>query len=121
MFSDVVWKSGSPLVTAVTNVQSSKAAFFDGKLLLCGDAFTQLRPHLGLGCNLAALQATTLAKVLKGDMKMDDWERDIIGYATEFSYRSAAMGQFGLTGKFPDGYVPLSGSSVGQWATPPAT
>jgi len=104
---DIVSQSQSPFVTAITSSEGIKASFFDGKLLLAGDAFAQMRPHLGLSCNQAALQALQLAKVLQGSITMEQWEKEVVEWSREFSVRSAAMGQFGLTGKYPEGYVPL--------------
>ncbi len=103
----MVLNSESPFVTAVTGFESDKAAFLGGKLLLAGDALTQFRPHLGSSCNLPALQALMLAKVLKREKTIQDWEEQVVSFGKEFAMRSIAAGQFSMTGTYPEGYVPL--------------
>ncbi|KAJ4288486.1 hypothetical protein N0V90_011722 [Kalmusia sp. IMI 367209] len=104
---NVIRHTKEPFVTAITSFEGAAAAFHHGKLLLVGEAFTQFRPHLGLSCNLAAAQALQLVEVFDGDKSIEDWNTFSVQYAQEFSIRSKAMGQFGLTGKWPEGYVPL--------------
>ncbi|KAF2266738.1 FAD/NAD(P)-binding domain-containing protein [Lojkania enalia] len=104
---EVVSQAQTPFVTAITSFDGTKASFFNGKLILAGDAFTQFRPHLGLSCDQAALQALQLTKVFSGEITLEQGEKVVLDWSREFSLRSAAMGQFGLTGKYPEGYVPL--------------
>jgi len=106
-WSEIIKKAELPFVTAVTSFEGTVASFCDQKILLVGEAFTQFRPHLGLSCNLAAVQALALAEVLNGEKSMGDWEEFSMQYAQEFATRSIAMGQFGLTGSWPEGYTPL--------------
>jgi hypothetical protein len=107
-WQNILRETAEPFVTAITGFESSKGAFCDAKILLAGEAFTQFRPHLGLSSNLSAIQALALAEVVQGSKTMTEWERDVLSYAQEFSVRSSAMGQFGMTGKWPEGYVPLN-------------
>jgi hypothetical protein len=95
-----------PFLSIITSSENGKAAFMGGKLLLVLEAFTQIRPHLGLSSNLAAFQALELVNVLNGDKSVDEWEQDVVEYGQEFALRSKAVGHFGMTGKWPEGYVP---------------
>ncbi|KAH7396874.1 hypothetical protein DE146DRAFT_657993 [Phaeosphaeria sp. MPI-PUGE-AT-0046c] len=106
-WQEMVVTSESPFVTAITGFESEKAVFFEGKLLLAGDALTQFRPHLGSSCNLPALQALKLIDVLAGKLPISKWENEIVSYSKEFAARSIAAGQFGITGAYPQGYIPL--------------
>lgn len=106
-WNELIHQSKQTFMTAVTSHEGSSSAFYDGKVLLAGEAFTQFRPHLGLSCDLAALQALTLSDVLTAEKTMSEYEKIVGDYAAEFSMRSSAMGHFGLTGKWPEGYVPL--------------
>ncbi|CAO2648158.1 Nn.00g090800.m01.CDS01 [Neocucurbitaria sp. VM-36] len=83
-------QSDLPLLTAVHSFENSKASFFNGKLLLAGEAFTQIRPHLGASCDIAAVQALSLAKVLVGEKSVKEWEDNVAEYATEKAIRSRA-------------------------------
>lgn len=106
-WSEMVTTSESPFVTAVTNFESDRAVFFEGKVLLAGDALTQFRPHLGSSCNLPALQALKLIEVLNNQKGIVEWENEVIAYGKEFAMRSIAAGHFGMTGAYPAGYIPL--------------
>ncbi|KAF2852925.1 FAD/NAD(P)-binding domain-containing protein [Plenodomus tracheiphilus IPT5] len=98
-------KSGLPLLTAIHSFDNEQAAFYGGKLLLVGEAFTQIRPHLGASCDIAALQAVHLPGVLNGEISIAEWEKIVADYANEKSIGSKATGVFGMTGQWPDGYV----------------
>ncbi|KAF1842230.1 FAD/NAD(P)-binding domain-containing protein [Cucurbitaria berberidis CBS 394.84] len=99
-------QSELPLLTVIQSFDNKVSAFFDGKLLLAGEAFTQIRPHLGASCDIAAMQALTLIKVLKGETSMKEWEENVAQYATQQAVRSKATGVFGMTGQWPEGFVP---------------
>lgn len=98
-------KSSLPLLTAIHSFDNEQAAFYGGKLLLAGEAYTQIRPHLGASCDIAALQAICLPRVLNGEMSVAEWERTVADYASEKSIGSKATGVFGMTGQWPDGYI----------------
>ncbi|KAH8726585.1 hypothetical protein GQ44DRAFT_678982 [Phaeosphaeriaceae sp. PMI808] len=95
-----------PLLTAIRSFNNTSASFFGSKLLLAGEAFTQIRPHLGASCSIAALQALTLAQVLSGEKKWEDAEQEVIEYATKQAIGSAATGIHGMTGEWPEDYMP---------------
>ena len=95
----VISETKLPFVTNITDLQSSKACFFDGKLLLVGESFTQFRPHVGLSSNMAALQALSLTQVLQGELTLEQWEQNAVKYAEELGAISTAFGLFGLSGK----------------------
>ena len=99
-------RSSLPLLTAIRSFENAKASFFGGKLLLVGEAYTQIRPHLGASCDIAAIQAINLPQVLDGSMSIGEWETIVGEYAMEKAMGSKATGTFGMTGRWPDGYVP---------------
>jgi 2-polyprenyl-6-methoxyphenol hydroxylase-like FAD-dependent oxidoreductase len=96
---NIMSETTDPFVTNITDLQSEKACFLGGKLLLVGEAFSQFRPHVGLSSNLAALQALSLARVLKGEQTLAMWETDAIGYAQKLGETSTAFGLYGLSGQ----------------------
>lgn len=102
LWNELFELSGAPLLTAIRSFHNTKASFCAGKLLLAGEAYMQIRPHLGASCDIAALQALTLPEVLSGAISFEDYERRIADHATEKAARSRATGHFGLTGKWPD-------------------
>ena len=101
--ADLVSKIASPFVSTVTSIASTRASFFDGKLLLVGDALAQFRPHVGSSTNQAALNALLLEKVLKGEIGLNRWEEQVLEYADLTRLRSIAFGSF-----YMDGYPTLA-------------
>jgi hypothetical protein len=99
--------NGLPLLNAVRSVKNTSASFFDGKVMLAGEALIQVRPHLGASCSIPALQAMNLADVLEGKKNPKDAEQEVTAYATEQYTGSEATGIFCMTGKWPEGHVPF--------------
>ncbi|RMZ71495.1 monooxygenase fad-binding [Pyrenophora seminiperda CCB06] len=114
MWKNIFQKSEMPLLTAIRSFDNTKASFFGGKLLLAGEAFVQLRPHLGASSDLAAMSAINLPHVLSGDMSIEDWEKRVSGHATEKAIGSRAMGMFGMTGQWPQSQAPTAAPEVSQ-------
>jgi len=90
-----------PLLTAIRSFDNPSSSFFDGKLLLAGEALAQIRPHLGASCNIPALQALTLAQVLKGEKTRGEAEQEILEYASKQAIASKVTGISGMTGESP--------------------
>jgi hypothetical protein len=82
-------------MSTVTKIASPRAVFFDGALLLIGDALAQFWPAVGSSTNQAALDALL---VLKGEMGLDQWEEQVMGYADLMRLRSIAFGSFYMGG-----------------------
>ncbi|KAF1830790.1 FAD/NAD(P)-binding domain-containing protein [Decorospora gaudefroyi] len=116
LWKKVIQDSGMPLLTAVQSFDNTKASFFSGKVLLAGEAFIQIRPHLGASCDIAGLSALTLPGVLNGDMSLEEWEAGLVKHAMEKSIGSKATGIFGMTGKWPEGYTPESAAEFADKA-----
>lgn len=90
-----------PLLTAIRSFENTTSSFFDKKLLLVGEAFCQIRPHLGASCSIPALQALGLSQVLKGEKTWEDVEKEVVEYASTLAIGSIAVGVQGMTGKWP--------------------
>ncbi|TVY83893.1 2,6-dihydroxypyridine 3-monooxygenase [Lachnellula suecica] len=101
-FAELLEKTSDPFVSAIRERQSPKSVFYDGKLLLVGDAFALFRPHLGSSTNQAAMQALGLAEVLEGRSDLVAWERKSVEYAMKTAALGNAYGEYCFTGKVPD-------------------
>jgi hypothetical protein len=97
-FVEVIEKTDKPFVALVNEHLSPKASFFDGKMLLVGDGLSLFRPHVALSTNQAALHCLTLDKVLIGEMSLERWEGDALGYAKATGLLSVVVGNFGQSG-----------------------
>lgn len=106
LWNAIFSNSNVPLLTAIRSFDNSVASFYNGKVLLVGEAYTQIRPHLGASCDIAALQALVLAQVLNEGKAIGEWESEVAEYASKMSIASQATGIFGMTGKWPQGYDP---------------
>ncbi len=103
-----------PLLTAIRAFDNTRASSYSGKLLLVGEAFIRVRPHLGASCDVAALSAITLPQVLDGSMTVGEWEKGVARHGMEKAIGSRATGIFGMTGQWPEGYTAESAAQLSQ-------
>lgn len=94
-FVELLEKTKQPFVSAVSDSIVPTALFFDGKLILVGDALSLFRPHIALSTNQGALHCSLLEKVLKGEMSMMQWERKALQYASSTRLSSIVVGNYG--------------------------
>jgi len=102
LWREVFHASDMPLLTAIRSFDNTQASFFNAKLLLVGEAFLQLRPHLGASSDIAGISAIHLPLVLSGHMTIEQWEKKVAEHAIEKAIGSRAMGMFGMTGQWPE-------------------
>ncbi|KAB8527820.1 hypothetical protein FH972_025471 [Carpinus fangiana] len=98
-FAELVHKTQQPFVQAITDALSEKSVFYDGKVLMVGDAVAGFRPHTAASANQAALNALLLEGVAKGTLSLEEWEDIILEYARDTQKRGVQMGdrsQFGV-------------------------
>jgi 2-polyprenyl-6-methoxyphenol hydroxylase-like FAD-dependent oxidoreductase len=100
-FVELMESIEQPFVSAIQDFQGQKAVFYDGKLLLVGDAFTLCRPHGGGSTSQAAVQAQTLFQALQGNMTLDEWEETCLDSAEKAARFSLAMADFFWNDKSP--------------------
>ena len=81
--AELVLKTGQPFIQAITDLISPKAAFWNGKVLIAGDALVTLRPMSGLGMSQGAKSALDLVDVLEDKMSIEDWEEKRLDFATK--------------------------------------
>lgn len=100
-FSELVCATKLPFVQAVTDVEPSQASFFDGKLLLVGDAFAGFRRHTAASTSQAAYHALLLEKNFKGELGWEEMLEQMMEYAKHMCAAGQKMGnrsQFGDAG-----------------------
>lgn len=103
-FSDLVCATKRPFVQAITDVESPRASFFDGKLLMVGDAVAGFRPHTAASTSQAAYHALLLEKDMKGEISWQEMVDEMMEYAR---YMCAAGKKMGNRSQFGD-----SGSNI---------
>ena len=98
VFVELLEKTASPFVTAVSDNIVSKAVFFDERLFLVGESLSLFRPHTALSTNQSALHCLLLEQVLTGKINPSTWEKSALRYGRANRVLSNAVGSFGLGG-----------------------
>lgn len=80
-FREVIEKIEQPFISACYTTPAIQVLFFDGHVLLLGDALSQFAPNAGQSTNQGARNALALKKVLHGEMTLAQWERESLSYA----------------------------------------
>ena len=70
---ELVEKIKQPFVSIVSSISSKRAAFFDNRLFLIGDALAQKQPNTAQGVNYAAIDAMSLGDMIAGKMTPQEW------------------------------------------------
>lgn len=92
-FAEVVCATKKPFVQAITDVISPENEFFNGKLVLIGDALAGFRPHTVASTSQAAFDAMILADMLAGKVSKKEWKKQTMAYARTIQKRGVDMGQ----------------------------
>ncbi|PNS17347.1 hypothetical protein CAC42_7030 [Sphaceloma murrayae] len=100
-FAELVLKTQQPFVQAITDVLCDENMFFDGKLLLVGDALAGFRPHTAASTSQAAFDAATLGEWIKGDIDRPTYKRKVLDYATQVQEHGVRLGERSQFGRHP--------------------
>ena len=100
-FAELVAKTARPFVQGITDVLAPRNSFFDGKVLLVGDAVAGLRPHTAASTSQAAFDALMLEELVGGRMGNAEWQERTMGFAREWQRRGVEMGQRSQFGRHP--------------------
>ena len=99
-FAELVCRTTRPFAQNISDVPVGRAAFWDGRVLLVGDALALFRPHAAASTNQAALNALLLDQTARGEITMEEWAARSVAYArvTEaFSEAWGSWNQFGVS------------------------
>lgn len=113
-FSELVCATKLPFVQAITDVLSSQASFFNGKVLMVGDAVAGFRPHTAASTSQAAYHALLLEQNMNGELEWEEMLDHIMAYARQMS---AAGQKMGNRSQFGDTRINLKVSKIssGRW------
>ena len=100
-FADIVCDSKQPFIQAITDVISPQNSFFNGKLLLIGDALAGFRPHTAASTSQAAFDSLKLYEMMNGEISLKQWEEETMEYARQMQKRGVSMGQRSQFGDHP--------------------
>ena len=100
-FADIVGDTKQPFIQAITDVISPRNSFFDGKLLLIGDALAGFRPHTAASTSQAAFDTQELYEMMIGEISLKQWEEETMQYAKYVQRNGVSMGQRSQFGSHP--------------------
>lgn len=94
-FAELVSATTTPFVTKVSDILGCQASFFNGHVVLVGDALATYRPHASKATDQAASHCLELAKVWHGNKSMARWDLEACMSANKIYLLSRLMGEFG--------------------------
>ena len=101
-FAELVELTEKPFIQAITDVYSRRSVFYDGRLILVGDALAGFRPHTAASTSQAAFHALLLNQYLRSDeIDWDGFERRVLEYAENGVQHGIQMGNRSQFGKHP--------------------
>ncbi|KAI9684550.1 MAG: hypothetical protein M1822_005638 [Bathelium mastoideum] len=100
-FAELVRKTRQPFVQAIMDVISPQQIFYEGKVVLLGDALAGFRPHTAASTSQAAFDAMTLAKLMDGTLDLKGFEEECMGFAKSVQKAGVEMGDRSQFGSHP--------------------
>jgi len=100
-YAEAVHKTEQPFIQAVTDVISPQNSFFDGKVLLVGDALAGFRPHTAASTSQAAFDALKMGEWFGGEIDKTTYDMRILGYAKALQEKGVMLGERSQFGRHP--------------------
>ncbi|KAI1261713.1 FAD binding domain protein [Xylariaceae sp. FL1019] len=94
-FAEVLAKVRSPFVTKINDAISESSSFYDGQVVLVGDAFASFRPHAAAATEQAAFHSHSLEEVYRGEKTQADWDNEARVYSRHMVLLNRIIGDFG--------------------------
>ncbi|TCD61913.1 hypothetical protein EIP91_007727 [Steccherinum ochraceum] len=107
VFAELMEKTEVPFIQAITDNFSNKVVFFEGRVLLVGDAAAGFRPHIAASTSQSAIQAMLLDSLMRrsngvlGQAEAKQYEEKALAYANEVSKKGIQMGSLSQFGEHP--------------------
>jgi hypothetical protein len=94
-FAELVAQVKNPFITKIIDSLGTAASFYNGRVLVVGDALSTARPHIAKATEQAAFHCLLLEKVLDGAMMQKAWDSHVAAYAEQTWLVSNILGVFG--------------------------
>ena len=91
--TEVVQKTTSPFVQTVTDNMAGSNCFFEGRLLLVGDAAAGQRPHSASALTQASFHARLLRSLFLGTMSLREWSEETQQFSSVLVESGRELGQ----------------------------
>ena len=120
-FAELVELTEKPFIQAITDVYSPQSVFYDGRVVLMGDAVAGFRPHTAGSTGQAAFHALNLAQYLRDDeFDWKSFEKEVLEYAKKGVEHGMQLGnrsQFQKHRKSLPNSTDIRQCPEGQWQT----
>ena len=121
-FLELIRKTSDPILQAVTDSRAPTNCFFDGKVILIGDAVAGLRPHVAAGASQAVLHVAMLRQYLDGTWKLQQFEERAVGISNILFESAVSLGHVCQSKELspqqkPNGYMPIISKCFGRIAS----
>jgi hypothetical protein len=90
--AELISKATHPFVTKINDFICDESLYFDGHVLLVGDALFSIRSNAAVASEQAALQCLLLEKVWRGEISSEAWHREISIFGKSMVLFSRAWG-----------------------------
>jgi hypothetical protein len=97
-FAEIIDKTPQPFISKVTDLDGTDhpSSFFDGRLVLVGDAYNAFRSHLGMASEQAARHCWQMDRVWRGEITQEERDREATLYAKRFILLNRFIGLMGM-------------------------
>ena len=100
-YAEAVRKTEQPFIQAVTDVISRRNSFFDGKVLLVGDALAGFRPHAAASTSQAAFDALRMGEWFGGKIDKTTYDTQVLEHAKAMQEKGVMLGERSQFGRHP--------------------
>lgn len=100
-YAEAVNKTQQPFIQAVTDVICPQNSFYDGKLLLVGDALAGFRPHTAASTGQAAFDAMTMSEFFGGGIDKVEYDDRVLEFAKNVQKKGVMLGERSQFGRHP--------------------
>lgn len=94
-YAELFRATAGPFVTKVTDTMSDESLFCDGRVVLAGDAYAAMRPHLAAATDHAAWQCLSMMDLWTSVLSSQQWNSLLKDTSTQLWLRSRLLGYFG--------------------------
>ena len=100
-FAEIVCNTKQPFIQAITDVISPRNTFYNGKMLLIGDAVAGFRPHTAASTSQAAFDAIKLEELMAEEITLREWGDQTMEYAKLMQRKGIELGERSQFGRHP--------------------
>jgi len=101
-FAELIELTEKPFIQAIADVLSPHCVFYDGRVVLCGDAVAEFRPHTAASTSQAAFHALKLDEYLRQtEVEWREFEDEVLEYARNGVEHGIKLGNWSQFQKHP--------------------